>query len=513
MSWYKKLQTVDLIGIAIIGIGILLRLRQYLFNRSLWVDEASLAVNIINRTFSTLLLPLDYDQGAPIGFLFIEKVITQVFGNHEYALRLFPLISGIISVYLVYLIAKIWFGKRYLLVTIFFSFSDLLIYYSSELKQYSSDVMISLLLIYLALIYLDKKELFIKDIISIAIVGFFAIWISHPAIFVLPCIGLLLVIDKLFKKDYALIYWLAGAGLFWVSAFLATYFISLNELVGNENLQKYWDNNFAPLPTFEHIGWYKNIIVLLLPHLSPSFFSKFIPSINTNFLTQAGLMLFLIGCLSIFIKNKKNSFLVISPLLLAFLASVMRQYPISERFLYFWFPFLLFLIAEGVERIYLIIQKVQPEFAVIVQSLLVLILIWTPIETAYQDFISPHEGEDIKPVLAYVQENLQPNDIVYVHHGSVTPFLYYASKYELNTENTFVAKKSRNFKRFIIDVEELDGENRVWFIFSHVIYCDCEGTSSAERVQAHVELLNSYGKQLDYFQATRASAYLYDLSQ
>jgi len=35
--------------------GILLRLRQYTANRSLWADEASLAYNLANRSFAELM--------------------------------------------------------------------------------------------------------------------------------------------------------------------------------------------------------------------------------------------------------------------------------------------------------------------------------------------------------------------------------------------------------------------------------------------------------------------------
>ncbi len=52
----------------IIYFGILVRVVQYLSNRSLWNDEAALALNIVNRSYLELLQPLDYDQGAPIGF-------------------------------------------------------------------------------------------------------------------------------------------------------------------------------------------------------------------------------------------------------------------------------------------------------------------------------------------------------------------------------------------------------------------------------------------------------------
>ena len=39
---------------------VLLRVRQYATNRSLWQDESSLALNIVERGFRGLLEPLDY---------------------------------------------------------------------------------------------------------------------------------------------------------------------------------------------------------------------------------------------------------------------------------------------------------------------------------------------------------------------------------------------------------------------------------------------------------------------
>ena len=64
----------DYLWWGIILIGIVLRLRQYLLNRSLWADEASLAMNLVTRNFGELTQLLDYHQAAPIGFLFIEKL-------------------------------------------------------------------------------------------------------------------------------------------------------------------------------------------------------------------------------------------------------------------------------------------------------------------------------------------------------------------------------------------------------------------------------------------------------
>jgi hypothetical protein len=73
------------LSIFLIIFGIVIRLVQYLNNRSLWLDEVNLALNIINRSYSELLNTLDYNQAAPPGFLWIEKLVTQLLGNNEYA--------------------------------------------------------------------------------------------------------------------------------------------------------------------------------------------------------------------------------------------------------------------------------------------------------------------------------------------------------------------------------------------------------------------------------------------
>jgi len=90
----------------IIGIGVVLRLWQYGANPSIWVDEAALARNIIDRDLWQLLGPLDYAQVAPAGFLLAVKLTAVLFGISEYALRLVPIFAGVISPALFFFIAR-----------------------------------------------------------------------------------------------------------------------------------------------------------------------------------------------------------------------------------------------------------------------------------------------------------------------------------------------------------------------------------------------------------------------
>src|ERR671918_1642502 len=82
--------------LVLVGVG--LRLRTVLLNNSLWLDESGLALNILSRSFAGLLQPLDYSQGAPILFLWLEKLVVVVSGSSsEFAFRLVPLVSGVAS--------------------------------------------------------------------------------------------------------------------------------------------------------------------------------------------------------------------------------------------------------------------------------------------------------------------------------------------------------------------------------------------------------------------------------
>ena len=90
-----------------IFIGILLHIIPYFYHRSLWIDEAMLVSSICTRSFSTLIAtPLDWGQSSPIGWLFIVKLLTSLFGTSVTVLRMWSLISCIISMFLIYLILK-----------------------------------------------------------------------------------------------------------------------------------------------------------------------------------------------------------------------------------------------------------------------------------------------------------------------------------------------------------------------------------------------------------------------
>src|SRR5215207_10136870 len=181
----------------LILLGAVLRLRQYLIGRSLWSDEAMLALNIVDRSFAGMFQPLDYDQGAPIGFLLVEKMVNSVLGKDVLALRVFPLLVGLIALWLFYLLLKrITSGAGLLIALTLFAFNPRLIYYSSEVKQYILDVAVTIVLLLLAAPVLQDSYRK-RDFIWLMLGGLSGLWFSHPALFVLAGIGLTLAITSI----------------------------------------------------------------------------------------------------------------------------------------------------------------------------------------------------------------------------------------------------------------------------------------------------------------------------
>src|SRR5262245_19193615 len=59
--------------VALVLLGIGLRGVALRSDRNLWIDESMLALNLIERSPARLLEPLDWNQGAPVGFLLLVK--------------------------------------------------------------------------------------------------------------------------------------------------------------------------------------------------------------------------------------------------------------------------------------------------------------------------------------------------------------------------------------------------------------------------------------------------------
>jgi hypothetical protein len=133
-------------------VGAALRLVCYRSHGRLWGGEASIAISIASRSFAGLTRPLDFEQVAPIPFLWVDKVMTGVGAVNQYALRALPPVAGILSLALLWRVACRMIGSGAAAsATILAACPTLLINYGAEVKQYSRDILATLALLWLFL--------------------------------------------------------------------------------------------------------------------------------------------------------------------------------------------------------------------------------------------------------------------------------------------------------------------------------------------------------------------------
>jgi hypothetical protein len=474
-----------------IGLAIILRLVQYLYNRSLWVDESFLALNIINRSFKTLLQPLDFNQGAQVGFLMIEKAAVELLGQSEYVLRLFPFICGILSIFLFYRLAKHCLqGKAVLIALGLFAICEPLIYYSSEVKQYSCDVVVTLLL-FVVVDYVRPNKPTVANILLLGLAGAVAVWLSHPAIFVLTGIAVYLMLSALGRGDFQRIKSYLPAFILWLFSFAGLYLVSLRHLVGNHDLQDFFQGSFMPLlpRSVGDLRWFVTHFFEIFNHAGG------LP------LTGLAALAFIVGGLSLWKEKKDELLMLTAPIVIALIASGFHKYPFVGRLILFIAPVLLIIVAAGVEFIR---SSTRAANRIIGITLMVLLFLNPAMTAGYQLLVEPKNREDIKSVLEYVTDHKQNGDKLYVYYASEGAFKYYQKKYTIEDGDYVIGVSARGkLSDYKNDLERLRGIERIWVIFSHI---------NVDEKLFILYCLDGMGQRLDSINAKGAAAYLYRLA-
>lgn len=168
--------------VAVASVGIVFRLRAYLVERSIWLDEAFLALNFRDKSLVEMLfLPLEYSQVAPIGFLASVKFATLFFEPNDLSLRLAPFVFGCLTILMALGLCSKLFRRNSsrLVFLLFICFSPSLIYYSQELKQYSAEVFATMLCLFLINHWADNRK--IRD----GVIGGIVVFLAIPGPFLL----------------------------------------------------------------------------------------------------------------------------------------------------------------------------------------------------------------------------------------------------------------------------------------------------------------------------------------
>ncbi len=323
--------------------GEAVRVRQFVSCPAFWEDEIAVLLNTRHQSMAQLPFVhlTAYSKESPVAappvFLWATKWMGDRFNYAEWSVRVLPFACSLAAMLLFAHLA--WrmltpIGAAWAVAL--FAFSDPLIFQAADVKPYSGDVLISVLVIWIAFAFKPKAPAAWR-LIGAALVTVFGIWISYSVVFVLAAVGLALwgQLDKNRRRGFAkMLLCVAPA----VASFLVVYFLSIRRQ-RDVNLDVYWVHLFP--------NW-------LRPWTVPGYTIGGTWELFHYMMYPIGPVMLIAAAIGIAkLRRERNTALLIlllAPVGLDFLAACLAQYPFGgTRLTLYLQPFLCFLCGIGAD--------------------------------------------------------------------------------------------------------------------------------------------------------------------
>lgn len=321
--------------ILFVGIAaIVIRLIHLLYNPLYYGDESALYYNITQFGYSRLLKGLNYVQAAPPGFIAVSKFVYELCKNQtqyiiDLSLRLFPFLCSVLSVFAFWKFDKLIFDNNFQKITAFiiFSMNAQNVVYSAVFKQYSLELLVSIILLIISykIVFTDKYKWYYAVIIALSV------WLSYSSVFIIfPFLIYALIRKKNILKKIVPPLLISSILLWFVSfqSIISTSYIAMKTCW--EELGFGYIDFFHPARIFIRFGEF-----ILFGATTPY-------KILTIF---CGLLIIYSIIVFLFSNNKYKLFLI-SPLFCVIIASVLHMYPIVVRLVLFLLPIISIIIAS-----------------------------------------------------------------------------------------------------------------------------------------------------------------------
>jgi hypothetical protein len=523
----------------LVALGVALRLLQYAIPRSLWFDEARNAAEILKDHW-LLMLPPHSAQPTPFGFLYIERGVVAVLGESELALRLFPLLAGIAALVVAARLAhQALRGFAAPFAVAMLALCGPAIYFSTEVKQYSSDLLAALLI---ALALASHKPETALRIALFGVLGAVLLWISYTSLFYLAVAGTLLIGEALRARDRRRIALYAGMGSAWMASFALHYRIAISHWSQTHWLTAFWSAGFPREGERWQAALDWGVSSFVAAFENPLGVTLGAPAVAA----VAGL-LFLVGVVASLRSGTRERpvdeletrdgrdgrnaagdrvlVLFAGVFGLAFVCALLRIYPFKGRLLLFLLPSMAFMVARGGWWLVSAGRARSPSRSAPLVPVLALALAATLLAgnishalrlTALEPLhrhgtvnLARLKGvekgfEGASEVVGYVARNYQPADTVYLYYSAAPAYAYYARQLGFEVPTITGVRSQADYSGYTADLDALRGNARVWLIFSHTV---------AAEEEFFLRQLERMGTRLDYYRRPRANAYLFDLSR
>jgi hypothetical protein len=495
----------------VMAAGWLFRLRAYWFNRSLWMDEAALALNLTQASLVELLTkPLQNDQSAPLGFLAATKLLIELVSESEKVLRLLPLGAGLVTVILAAWLGALVFERRlarWVFVGLM-AFSPILVYYSTEFKQYMLDVCFGMAVLTLGLYSHrlqeegDRRKA-LTWIAVLGLVGAVSIWFSQPVVFFLFGAGVILVWQAIQWRQRTNAFVLFGIGMLWLASFGLSLVITMKNIADKPGLFTFWSAGFAP-------GWsggFSSVVWLVETGLAAVYlaFQEYMvsgPYIQAGWygglnLVSGGMCAFGMAWL---LKKPSALRAMLGLFALAvWAASYLEIYPLRGRLFLFITPVVFLGVAGMIEFLAEKNRKFSGVNYVLAAGVLAIGLV-----VSVRLLIKPVAFSEIRSVLPQLIARFEPGqDRLALSQWSQYAYTYYEPRFGLNQLGApVIIPYDFDVAGFMHSVCALPERGRLWLVFSHRM-------SMARDFLAAVQTITP---QLAQYESKGAGIYLYDFS-
>jgi hypothetical protein len=394
---------------------------------SIWLDEAWVANSILSPTWKEMFYYPRWLQHTPPLFLALDRLLTKVAGPSEPALRLLPMLAGLMAIPVLAIALRKLFGPASalcgtsLVIVNFWAAK-----YAQQVKQFGADVFASALLVFLVARYCQRPD---RRNFTLLVGSFVAMsFLSSTAFFMGPSVMAAILLGRLWQVPPYL-----QARRLKIALLSLTLGSVLNYLVfirpnRNSNLVAYWaDNCLKPSHPFTSArDLFTSFGELLVPQVIPV---AFLLGAAIVVAMVAGVAIALIGAARGSRKAVVILLLGALPLAVAVVASLLGLYPLlrAPRMLLWALPGCAVLLAATLDPVFNAIRlriargNQTPIFYSAAAACFFAVLAFNLIVVRY-----PRPNERNAAAMRFLHQSMGPSDILFVHRRMIEQYHYYS---------------------------------------------------------------------------------------
>lgn len=457
----------------VFGLGVLVRLAYTLLGASLSSEEATVAIAALTDSPTALSSFGPGTELFPPLLLPLIQGVSLAWGTGEIALRLPSLFAGVTALLIFCLIADKLLGRGGKIVAIsLFAASPTLVVNSAGVTFLSFELLVSVLLTFLALRFIEQESSFFDSVI-LAIFGAASLWLTTSRLIVLGGVIAVLLIELFFSRTRER--W--GKTLLVVGSILWSW-VALVRVTQVDSLQIF--HHLTADRLFESLGQVNFDFVSVL-RLAGDYFPIWL---------AIGVVFVLWGGVALLRERSLILVLLVVPILAAAVLGVSLNSQTAGNLTIVILPQLILLIGFGFERMFEIRPRFFRLFGALAMVALLTLSAWMTIEV-FQD----SAREEMRGLLEEIELALSDEDVIYVVGGAEPLFNYYSQHHPIRfaQRGTTLVGSAKLLKNEGLDAISQKSRERssqsVWFITRSI-----EDDHSKDDLETVLEFCRHNGK-------------------